>query len=163
MIRINVQIFIYLIFGFLLPAWADEDISLTKFRLSPVVAIQDNGVSYSTFISWNPEYFLNDKIKLGFNFGISAFETKNRLDYAVIEHQATATFKLNSIFEAEFGIGQQYWFVNGGTAAMCYSSSLIYFFEKNSYMIDKYYLGLSYLELKRQITREVKVGAGFSF
>ncbi len=153
----------HLILSFFTFAWADEAYQIKRFRVAPVAAIQDNGISYSTFISWNPEYALNSNWKTGLNLGVSAFETKSRKDYFVTEYQFTLTYLLNSRYGLELGLGQQYWFIDGGNAAMSYSGSFFYFTNKDDYYVDNIFIGVSYLDLSSLITREIKLGVGFSF
>ena len=152
-----------LILGLFTFANSRESYQFKKFRVAPVAAIQSNGISYSTVISWNPEYQLENNWKMGFNLGLSAFETKARNDYVILEYQVTGARLINCIYGIELGLGQQYWFIDGGNAAMDYSGTFFYYTEKNKYYVENLFIGLNYLDLPGLATREIRLGVGFSY
>ncbi len=144
-------------------ATAEGDIRLKNFRLAPLVAIQDNGISYSTMVSWNPEYRITARWSVGFNLGASVLETKARNDYLVTEYQLTSSYQLGSALGLELGYGRQNWLADGGREASCSSGTFFYLIDNNSYALDRIFLGYSYVAYPIIITREIKLGFGFSF
>lgn len=152
--------FIYILPHF---AKAEGDNRLKLFRLAPFVAIQENGISYSTMVSWNPEYRITSRWSIGLNLGASALETKARNDYLVTEYQLISAYLLGSALGLELGYGRQNWLADGGGEASCSSGTFFYFIDNNTYAIDRIFLGYSYVAYPIMITREIKLGVGFSF
>ncbi len=150
---------------YILPHFANAEgnTRLKNFRLAPLVAIQDNGISYTTMVSWNPEYRMTSRWSIGLNLGASVLETKARNDYLVTEYQLISSYLLGSKLGLELGYGRQNWLADGGGEASCSSGTFFYLIDKNSYAINRIFLGYSYVAYPIMITREIKLGFGFSF
>ena len=142
---------------------AKGDTILKNFRLAPLVAIQTNGINYSTMVSWNPEYRVTSRWSIGLNLGVSVLETKARNDYLVTEYQIISSYLLSSASGLELGYGRQNWLADGGGEASCYSGTFFYLIDKNSYAVDRIFLGYSHVANPIMITREIKLGVGFTF
>ena len=142
---------------------AEGDIRLKNFRLASLVAIQDNGISYSTMVSWNPEYLITSRWSIGFHLGASVLETKERNDYLLTEYQLISSYLINPALGLELGYGRQNWLADGGSEASCSSGTFFYLIDDNAYAIDRIFLGYSYVAYPIMITREIKLGFGFSF
>ena len=145
-------------------AWSEElNFELNHFRASPVIAVQNDYVSYSIFGSWNPEYRLSRNLNLGLNLGVSVFETTGRNDYFVTNYEITAAYELESRFAGiELGYGRQDWIAHAGIGAV-YSVAVFHSLITKPNSIDRIFLEYSNVAHPGLSTGEIKFGAGFSF
>jgi hypothetical protein len=136
-----------------------------RIRVAPLVALQNSstGHCYSTIVSWNPEYAINEKWGVGYGLGYSLFRRENQDRFSVLEYNLSLSYQIKDSFSLELLTGGQTWLVPKTESGLMLGLNGSYFFpERLLGFIDHAFLGFSEVFQSARVS-VIRLGVGMKF